>query len=120
MLKTPCAPWTSRADSSASRRAARNSCVPGLAFFRASAAATAAKTDPRGKKVLGLADIARWKRINNAALSSDGAWMTFVYQPNEGDMVLKQSGLTLAEAVMSTQKQSDGALLAWKAITVNA
>ena len=47
-----------------------------------------AKTDPRGKKVLGLADIARWKRINNAALSSDGAWMTFIYQPNEGDDTL--------------------------------
>ena len=54
----------------------------------ASTAATAAKTDPRGKKVLGLADIARFKRINSAALSSDGSWMTFIYQPNEGDDTL--------------------------------
>src|SRR4029078_4407114 len=41
MLKTPCAPCTSRADSSASRSAERNSAVPGFAFLSASAAATA-------------------------------------------------------------------------------
>ena len=29
-----------------------------------SSATSAAKADPRGKKVLGLADIGRWKRIN--------------------------------------------------------
>jgi dipeptidyl aminopeptidase/acylaminoacyl peptidase len=52
------------------------------------AASRGAKTDPGGKKVLGLADIARWKRIGNAALSSDGAWMTYIYTPNEGDDTL--------------------------------
>ena len=66
---------------------ARAQVQPTLAGSPASAP-SAAKTDPRGKKVLGLADIARWKRINNAALSSDGSWMTFVYAPNEGDDTL--------------------------------
>lgn len=51
-------------------------------------AASAAKPDPGAKKVLGLADIGRWKRIDNAALSADGAWMTYVYTPNEGDDTL--------------------------------
>jgi hypothetical protein len=47
-----------------------------------------AKTDPGNKKILGLADIGRWKRINSAALSSDGKWMTYIYAPNEGDDTL--------------------------------
>ncbi|MBX7099278.1 MAG: protocatechuate 3,4-dioxygenase [Myxococcaceae bacterium] len=42
------------------------------------------------------------------------------YVTNANDMVVTQSGLSLAEAVCSTAQQSDGALLAWKAITVNA
>ncbi len=46
------------------------------------------KVDPGVKKVLGLADIGRWKRIDNAALSADGAWMSYVYAPNEGDDTL--------------------------------
>ena len=52
------------------------------------AAAEKARTDPGVKKVLGLADIGRWKRINNAALSADGNWMTYVYAPNDGDDTL--------------------------------
>ena len=47
-----------------------------------------AHADPGNKKILGLADIGRWSRINSAALSSDGRWMTYVYQPNEGDGTL--------------------------------
>lgn len=42
------------------------------------------------------------------------------YQPNAGDMVLSESGLSLAEATCQTAKQSDGAMLAWKAITISA
>lgn len=42
------------------------------------------------------------------------------YQVNATDKVVTESGLTLSEVVMSTAKQSDGALLAWKAITINA
>ena len=44
--------------------------------------------DPGSKKVLGLADIGRWNRIGNAALSADGKWMTYVITPNEGDGTL--------------------------------
>jgi dipeptidyl aminopeptidase/acylaminoacyl peptidase len=44
--------------------------------------------DPGGKKILGLADIGRWNRINNAALSANGEWMTYVIAPNEGDGTL--------------------------------
>lgn len=42
------------------------------------------------------------------------------YQLNATDNVVKEAGLTLSEVTMSTQQQSDGALLAWKAITINA
>lgn len=48
----------------------------------------AARNDPTGKKILGLADIGRWNRITNAALSADGVWMTYTYSPNEGDGTL--------------------------------
>jgi dienelactone hydrolase len=46
------------------------------------------KRDPGTKKVLGLADIGRWNRIASTALSADGQWMTYVYQPNDGDGTL--------------------------------
>ena len=49
---------------------------------------TTARADPGARKVLGLADIGRWKRINNAALSADGNWMTYVYATNDGDDTL--------------------------------
>jgi protocatechuate 3,4-dioxygenase beta subunit len=42
------------------------------------------------------------------------------YQPNATDQVISQAGLTIAEVTMSTAKQSDGAMLAWKAITVES
>ena len=61
-------------------------------------ATPATRTDTGAKKVLGLADIGRWKRINNADLSPDGAWMTYVYAPNDGDdtLVVRQlSGSTI-------------------------
>jgi dienelactone hydrolase len=70
-----------------------------VAQQNASAPATlqgTAKTDPTAKKVLGLADIGRWNRIANAALSADGQWMTFVISPNEGDgnLLIKQTSGT--------------------------
>src|SRR5262249_15770793 len=40
--------------------------------------------DPGSKKILGLADIGRWNRIANTALSPDGKWMTYVVTPNAG------------------------------------
>ncbi len=48
----------------------------------------AAATAPRGAKVLGLADVGEWKRITGAAISPDGKWMTYTYQPNDGDATL--------------------------------
>lgn len=48
----------------------------------------AAKADPTAKKVLGLADIGRWKRITGTALSPDGRWLAYAYSPNEGDDTL--------------------------------
>lgn len=41
------------------------------------------------------------------------------YQLNATDNVVAQAGLTLSEVTVQTAKQSDGALLAWKAITVS-
>jgi len=40
------------------------------------------------KKVLTIADYGKWNRINAAALSPDGKWMTYTYQPNTGDATL--------------------------------
>lgn len=42
------------------------------------------------------------------------------YVTNTNDRVITEAGLTVSSAVCSTQQQSDGALLAWKAITVNS
>jgi dienelactone hydrolase len=53
----------------------------------------ASRVDPTGKKILGLPDIARWKRINATALSPDGKWLTYIYAPNEGADTLFVKGL---------------------------
>ncbi len=42
------------------------------------------------------------------------------YQTNSTDKVVSEAALTLSEVVFSTAQQSDGALLAWKAITLNS
>lgn len=42
------------------------------------------------------------------------------YVSNTSDKVITEAGLAISSAVCSTQQQSDGALLAWKAITINA
>jgi len=49
-------------------------------------AASESRTDP--KKVLTLADYGRWNRITQTAISPDGKWMTYAYQPNDGDITL--------------------------------
>jgi hypothetical protein len=56
------------------------------------------RNDPGSKKILGLADIGRWNRIANTGLSADGQWMTYVYQPNEGDGTLYVSQLDGAKS----------------------
>jgi dienelactone hydrolase len=65
--------------------------VSGLASAQRPAVAVpqdSVRSDPGPKKILGLADIGRWNRITNAALSADGKWMTDVVTPNEGDGTL--------------------------------
>jgi protocatechuate 3,4-dioxygenase beta subunit len=42
------------------------------------------------------------------------------YVSNSSDNVVNQAGLSVSQVVCSTAKQSDGAMLAWKAITVSA
>jgi hypothetical protein len=42
------------------------------------------------------------------------------YVSNSSDNVVNQAGLTVSQVICSTAKQSDGAMLAWKAITVSA
>lgn len=39
-------------------------------------------------RVLTLADYGPWSRITSTALSSNGKWMSFAYQPNDGDATL--------------------------------
>src|ERR1043165_7809018 len=40
----------------------------------------AARTDPTAKKVLSIADYSRWRSIDDARISSDGKWVTYVYR----------------------------------------
>ena len=49
---------------------------------------SSAKKDPGALKVLTLADYGRWNRITSVAISPDGKWMTYAYQPNDGDATL--------------------------------
>jgi hypothetical protein len=42
------------------------------------------------------------------------------YVANTNDQVIKESSLSVDAVVLSTKQQSDGALLAWKAITVHS
>lgn len=39
-------------------------------------------------KVLNLADYGRWNRVTSTSLSPDGKWMSYAYQPNDGDATL--------------------------------
>ncbi len=41
------------------------------------------------------------------------------YVQNASDQVIQESSLSLDDVTLATAQQSDGALLAWKAITVN-
>jgi dipeptidyl aminopeptidase/acylaminoacyl peptidase len=47
-----------------------------------------ASANAQALKVLNLADYGRWNRITSTGLSPDGKWMTYAYQPNEGDATL--------------------------------
>jgi len=72
--------------------------VPAVHALAQAAEQTAAATRPSAKesrpgpgdpkKVLTLADYGRWNRITQTAISPDGKWMTYAYQPNDGDATL--------------------------------
>ncbi|HET6681746.1 MAG TPA: prolyl oligopeptidase family serine peptidase [Gemmatimonadaceae bacterium] len=53
---------------------------------------TAAGTAPSGaataRRALTLDDYGAWSRISSTALSPDGRWLTYTYDPNEGDATL--------------------------------
>ncbi len=81
------------------RRAFRLAGLPCLVLLAAGllfgVAAQAPQTGPvtqtnseTSKKVLTLADYGKWNRISSAALSPDGKWTTYTYQPNTGDATL--------------------------------
>ncbi len=44
-------------------------------------------------KILNLADYGRWNRVTSTGLSPDGKWMSYAYQPNDGDATLFIRGL---------------------------
>lgn len=71
------------------------------AAAQAPAPVAAAATVPGARKTLGLADYGRWSRITGTALSADGRWVTYSYQPNDGDPTVhvRRLGDTLAYAV---------------------
>ncbi len=50
--------------------------------------ATASDSQDTAKKVLTLADYGKWNRVTSTALSPDGKWMSYAYQPNTGDQTL--------------------------------
>jgi dienelactone hydrolase len=54
----------------------------------ARAAADTGRRAASGLKILTLADYPKWNRINATAISSDGKWVTYTLQPNEGDATL--------------------------------
>src|SRR5438270_1667681 len=67
--------------------------MPAVAFAQANTGTPAqqgvsAKKDPGGLKVLNLPEYGRWHRITATAISPDGNWMTYTFQPNDGDATL--------------------------------
>ena len=58
----------------------------------AAAPTTATRTAPSGaataRRALTLDDYGAWSRITSTALSPDGRWLTYTYDPNEGDATL--------------------------------
>jgi dienelactone hydrolase len=47
-----------------------------------------AKPDTKALKVLKLDEYGAWNRITSATISADGKWMSYAYQPNDGDATL--------------------------------
>jgi dipeptidyl aminopeptidase/acylaminoacyl peptidase len=62
--------------------------APGPVFAQAAAATATVPSAEAARRVLTLDDYGAWKRINATGLSPDGRWMSFGYNPNEGDDTL--------------------------------
>lgn len=84
--------------------------LPAILAAQQPATTRAASAAP-GSKVLRLEDYGRWSRITGTALSADGRWLTYGYQPNDGDATVhaRRLGDTLAYriAVGSSPRFSD-------------
>ena len=50
-----------------------------------SAQVSGQQVDSRELRPLLLEDYGRWSTIGSVSLSPDGRWMTFSYEPNDGD-----------------------------------
>lgn len=59
----------------------------------ASATPTARAAATSAPRAITLVDYGKWSRITNTALSPDGGWMAFAYQPNDGDATLHIDGI---------------------------
>ena len=46
------------------------------------------KANNKAVKVLKLDEYPGWNRVTSTAISPDGRWMTYAYEPNEGDATL--------------------------------
>ncbi len=62
--------------------------LPVLALPASAQAEAATAATDSGPKILNVGEYGRWKRITSTSLSADGAWMSYSYEPNEGDDTL--------------------------------
>ena len=85
-LGAPIASATAQTAASAAAQTAASAAAQTAASAAAQTAASASAQAPL--KVLNLADYGRWSRITSTGLSADGKWMSYAYQPNEGDGTL--------------------------------
>ena len=94
--------------------------VPGVAYQDvAQETAQEAATAP---KILNLEDYPRWSRVGNVALSSDGVWMAYSYDPLDGDSTLHVRNLD-ADADHQIERGAGPRFSAdsqWVAFMVNA
>lgn len=64
--------------------------LPAQTVTSAAAPVAPANAAPRA---ITLGDYGKWSRITNTALSPDGQWMAYAYQPNDGDGTLHIDGI---------------------------
>ncbi len=59
-----------------------------VGFSQVAVSGSAPAASAKALKTLNLAEYGQWKRVTSTVISPDGGWMTFTYQPNEGDGTL--------------------------------